>query len=88
MTMTDDEFMERSRKALAPHLDMLNLRDGSNGDGLSIQTWEEACAESQAWANAARKRVAIVRRDRHRAYLVIALMVIILIIAFVIVEQT
>lgn len=86
--MTDDEFMERSRKALDPHLDVLNLRDGHNGNSVSISTWENACHESQMRANAARKRVAVVRRDRRRAYLVIALMVIVLIITLVIVEQT
>ena len=63
------------------------LLDGDwNGKGFSLQTWEQACAESQAWANKARRRV-VVRRDRHRAYMVIAIMVIITILALLIVSN-
>lgn len=38
----------------------------------SIQTWEEACEQSQLWANTARRR-AYYRRIRRRALAVILL---------------
>lgn len=72
MTMTDER----------------ELLDGKwDGKGFSIETWEDACARSQARANKARRR-ATIRRDRHRAYMVIALMVILTIIALVIVSKS
>jgi hypothetical protein len=71
MTMTDER----------------ELLDGDwNGKGFSIQTWEQACAESQAWADKERRRVTI-RRDRRRAYMVMALLLIVTIALLVIVDQ-
>ncbi len=54
-------------------------------NGYSIETWEEACATSQARADKARRRVEV-RRDRRRAYVVIAIMVIITIVVLLIVQ--
>lgn len=60
-----------------------SLLDGSfDGDTISIQTWEEACAASQKRANEGRKR-ATFRRHRRNSIIVITLVVLLIIAASV-----
>jgi hypothetical protein len=60
-----------------------SLLDGSfDGDTISIQTWEEACATSQEWADKARKH-AVFRRQRRNSIIVITLVTLLVIAASV-----
>jgi hypothetical protein len=64
------------------------LLDGQhNGNTISLQTWEDACAESQAWADKARRK-AYFRRLRHRAYGIIVILILLLIFGLLIVFIT
>ncbi len=63
------------------------LNGGYDGSTVSLQTWEEACANSQAWAEKARRK-SYYRRIRHRAYWIIFLLAVIAALAIYIVVKT
>lgn len=48
------------------------LNGGYDGNSASLQTWEEACAESQDWADRARRK-AHYKRVRRRAFWIVLL---------------
>jgi membrane protein required for beta-lactamase induction len=55
--------------------------------GISIASWEEACSESQAWANKMRRKAEF-RRLRHRAYWLMLFMVLVLFVTLFIIVRT
>lgn len=57
---------------------------GYDGNTTSLQTWEEACAESQAWADKARRK-AYFRHMRRRAFGVLMLLILLLFFGILIV---
>ena len=63
------------------------LNGGYDGSTVSLKTWEEACAESQAWAEKARRK-SYYRHIRHRAYWIIFLLAVILALSVYIVVIT
>jgi len=63
------------------------LNGGYDGNTVSLQTWEEAARDSQAWADKARRK-SYYKHMRHRAYWIFFYLGVILALAIYIVVHT